>query len=202
MTLEKPTEPLEARIYSLLLPHHSAPPQDQQIDDDSLTSLCLNLAFLTRHSRTGIAKENKVSPEDISLATHSAWFDSSNSALIIPSSSLVTQVRVFAHDSTGTWAVVKFEVQEGGDWMQALSMAVHEVVGTAFVEIGDGEGDGDGDGEWIFLVGNGRWDVEWMGGLLHMINYSTHMLFLGFMSWMVERKTDLRYDCIARLPLV
>jgi hypothetical protein len=90
MTLEKPTDPLEARIYSLLLPHHSAPSQDQQIDDDSLTSLCLNIAFLTRHSRTGIAKENRVSPEDISLATHSAWIDSSNSALIVPSSSLVT----------------------------------------------------------------------------------------------------------------
>jgi hypothetical protein len=56
-------------------------------------------------------------------------------------------VRVFAHDSTGTLAVVKFEVQEGGDWMQALSMAVHEAVGTAFAEIGDGKGDGDGDGE-------------------------------------------------------
>jgi hypothetical protein len=112
MTLEKPADPLEARIYSLLLPHLTITPQDQQMDENSLTSLILNLAFLTRHSRTGTANENRASPEDVSLATHSVLTDASNSALIGLSVPSVTQVGVFAHDITGTWAVVKFEVQK------------------------------------------------------------------------------------------
>jgi hypothetical protein len=136
MTSNKPTDPLESRIYTLLLPHHSVPIQDRKIDHDSF-SLFLNLAFLIRHYRTGVARENRASLEDVSLASHGAMTG--------PGSSLVTQVGVFAHVSNGTWTVVRFEVREGGDWIQALSLAVHEAVETAFEEIGNGEGDGDGE---------------------------------------------------------
>jgi hypothetical protein len=120
-TLEKPSDPLDARLYELLLPHRRPSTLELENTDNLVFNMLYqNIVFLMRHQCTG----GRPKPEDISVARHKTDTGGIETAVIV-------------HGPEGAWPFVKVRVQEGSYVLLELLGVVNGLVEAAFREIGD-----------------------------------------------------------------